>query len=61
MFVAIGHDPNLRFHGVIYAQGRPLNFFVTAGQVSDKIGALALVGSSPRVAWLLGDRGYDAD
>lgn len=42
-------------------QGRPLNLFVTAGQVSDCIDARALLSSRPDVNWLLGDRGYDAD
>ncbi len=42
-------------------QGRPLSLFVTAGQVSDYIGARALLSSIPNVDWLLGDRGYDAD
>lgn len=42
-------------------QGRPLDLFVTAGQVSDYIGARALLSSLPNVKWLLGDRGYDAD
>jgi transposase len=37
------------------------NLFVTAGQVSDYIGARALLSSIPKVDWLLGDRGYDAD
>ena len=35
--------------------------FVSAGQVSDYIGARALLGSLPDVEWLLGDRGHDAD
>ncbi len=43
------------------ANGRPLNLFVTAGQISDCIGARALLSSLPDVDWLLGDRGYDAD
>lgn len=34
---------------------------MTAGQVSDYIGARALLDSLPNVEWLLGDRGYDAD
>jgi hypothetical protein len=34
---------------------------VTAGQVSDYIGARALLNSLPNADWLLGDRGYDAD
>ena len=48
-------------HTICDSQGRPLNLFVTAGQVSDYIGARALVSSLPKVDWLLGDRGYDAD
>ena len=39
----------------------PTDLFVTAGQVSDYIGARALLISLPDVDWLLGDRGYDAD
>src|SRR5699024_8998786 len=52
---------NTKLHAVCDSQGRPLNLFVTAGQVSDYIGARALLGSLPNVEWLLGDRGYDAD
>ncbi|GAB1362973.1 hypothetical protein MASR1M32_22090 [Rhodobacter sp.] len=52
---------NTKLHAVTDAQGRPLRFFMTAGQVSDYIGAMALLGSLPRANWLLADRGYDAD
>jgi len=52
---------NTKLHAVCDSQGRPLNLFVTAGQVSEYIGARALLGSLPNVEWLLGDRGYDAD
>ena len=52
---------NTKLHAICDSQGRPLNLFVTAGQVSDYIGARALVSSLPKVDWLLGDRGYDAD
>ena len=52
---------NTKLHAICDSRGRPLNLFVTAGQVSDYIGARALVGSLPNVEWLLGDRGYDAD
>lgn len=52
---------NTKLHPICDSQGRPLNLFVTAGQVSDYIGARALLSSLPNVAWLLGDRGYDAD
>ena len=52
---------NTKLHAVCGSQGRLLNLFVTAGPVSDDIGARALVNSLPDVDWLLGDRGYDAD
>src|SRR3546814_16647453 len=34
---------------------------MTAGQVSDYIGAAALLDELPKAQWLLTDRGYDAD
>jgi len=46
---------------VTNANGRPLSFFMTAGQVSDHTGAAALLDDLPKAQWLLGDRGYDAD
>ncbi|RPD43356.1 IS5 family transposase, partial [Paracnuella aquatica] len=52
---------NTKLHAICDSQGRPLNLFVTAGPVSDYIGARALLSSLPKVDWLLGDRGYDAD
>ncbi len=52
---------NTKLHAVRDSKGRPLNFFVSTGQVSDYIGARALLSSLPDVDWLLGDRGYDAD
>jgi transposase len=52
---------NTKLHAICDSQGRPLSLFVTAGQVSDYIGARALLSSLPKVDWLLGDRGYDAD
>jgi len=39
------------------SKGRPITFFVSAGEVSDYIGARALCDSLPGVDWLLGDRG----
>ena len=48
---------NTKLHAVSDSQGRPISFFVTFGQVSDYIGARALLSSLPRVDWLLGDRG----
>ncbi len=52
---------NTKLHAICDSQGRPLSLFVTAGQVSDYIGARALLSSLPNVDWMLGDRGYDAD
>jgi transposase len=52
---------NTKLHAICDSRGRPLNLFVTAGQVSDYIGARALLSGLPDVDWLLGDRGYDAD
>ena len=52
---------NTKLHAICDSKGRPLNLFVTAGPVSDYIGARALLSSLPKVDWLLGDRGYDAD
>ena len=51
---------NTKLHAVCDSLGRPISFSATAGQVSDYIGARALVSSLPDVDWLLGDRGYDA-
>ncbi|MFW2850735.1 IS5 family transposase [Sphingomonas sp. TX0543] len=52
---------NTKLHAITDANGRPLRFFMTAGQVSDYIGAAALLDELPKAQWLLGDRGYDAD
>ncbi len=52
---------NTKLHAICDSQGRPLDLFVTAGQVSDYIGARAPIRGLPKVEWLLGDRGYDAD
>ncbi|OLS46337.1 IS5 family transposase [Rhodovulum sulfidophilum] len=52
---------NTKLHTICDSKGRPLHLFVTAGPVSDDIGARALLGPLPKVGWLLGDRGHDAD
>jgi transposase len=52
---------NTKLHAVTDAEGRPIRFFMTAGEVSDYTGAAALLGSLPKAEWLLADRGYDAD
>lgn len=48
---------NTKLHAVTYANGRPISFFLTAGQASDCTGTGALLDSLPRAQWLLGDRG----
>ena len=52
---------NTKLHAVTDADGRPISFFMMAGQVSDYTGAAALLDGLPKADWLLGDRGYDAD
>jgi transposase len=39
---------NTKLHAVTDADGRPIRFFMTAGQVSDYTGAAALLGSLPK-------------
>lgn len=41
--------------------GRPHKVFMTAGQVGDFAGAAALLISLPAAAWVIADRGSDAD
>ena len=52
---------NTKLHAVTDANGRPISFFMTAGQVRDYTGAGALLDSLPKAQWMLADRGYDAD
>jgi transposase len=52
---------NTKLQAVTDANGHPLSFFMTAGQVGDYTGAAALLDDLPKAQWLLGDRGYDAD
>ena len=47
---------NTKLHAVTDADGRPIRFFMTAGQVSDYTGAAALLDSLPKAEWLLADR-----
>jgi len=52
---------NTKLHAVTYENGRPISFFMSAGETSDYTGAAALLNSLPPAQWLLADRGYDAD
>jgi transposase len=45
---------NTKLHAVTDTAGRPIRFFMTAGEVSDYTGARALVSSLPAADWLLG-------
>jgi transposase len=47
---------NTKLHAVTDANGRPLSFFITAGQVSDYTGAAALLDDLPKAQWMLADR-----
>jgi transposase len=48
-------------HAVTDENGRPIRFFMTAGEISDYPSAAALLSSLPSAQWLLADPGYDAD
>ena len=39
---------NTKLHAIADANGRPLSFFMTAGQVSDYTGAAALLDDMPK-------------
>ena len=54
----IGHakgDINNKLHAVTDANDRPQSFFMTTVQVSDDIGATALLDELPKARWLLAD------
>jgi transposase len=48
-------------HALADAPGRPITFFLTAGQTSGDIGARALLSFRPKARALLAGCGYDAD
>lgn len=52
---------NAKLQAVTDESGRPISFFMTAGEISDYTGAAALLSSLPSAQWLLTGRGYDAD
>lgn len=48
---------NTKLHAITDTNGRPIRFFMTAGQVSDYTGAAALLGGLPRAEhWMLSGR-----
>jgi transposase len=52
---------NTKLHAVVDARGRPIELFMSAGQISDYIRSAALLGSLTKARWLLADRDYDDD
>ncbi len=52
---------NTKLHAVTDRNGRPIRFFMTAGQISDYTGTAALLDDLPAAKWLLDDRSYDTD
>jgi transposase len=52
---------NTKLHAITDAEGRPIRFFMTAGQVSDYTRATIMFGSMPMAEWSLGERRNDAD
>lgn len=52
---------NTKLHAITDANGRPLSFFMTAGQNQRLHRSCGSVGDLSKAKWLLGDCGYDAD
>lgn len=52
---------NTKVHAVTNAYARPLSFFITAGQIRDYTGAVALLDELRKAQWMPADSGHDAD
>ena len=50
-----------KIHVLIDEAGRPLAFRLTGGNIADIMVAAPLLESAAASAWLIGDKGYDAD
>jgi len=50
-----------KIHALIDHAGRPLAFRLTGGNVADITAAAPLLRDTAPSAWLIGDKGYDAD
>lgn len=48
-------------HALIDGAGRPLAFRLSGGNIADIVLAAALLEATAASAWLIGDKGYDAD
>jgi len=49
---------NSKLHAIAVAMGRPILLFLTSGNVSDNIGARALLASLPAAKLVLADHGF---
>ena len=52
---------NSKLHAVVNGAGKPVLLHLTAGNVSDYVGARTLIDRLPQAKTLIADRGYDAD
>lgn len=52
---------NSKLHAVVNDEGKPIVMALTAGQVSDHIGAKIIYPGLPGAKILIGDKGYDSD
>jgi transposase len=52
---------NSKLHAVVNDTGKPVVMALTAGQVSDHIGAKIVYPALPNANTLIGDKGYDSD
>lgn len=52
---------NSKLHAVVNENGKPIIMALTAGQVSDHIGAKLVYPALPSAKTLIGDKGYDSD
>ncbi len=52
---------NSKLHAVVNDEGKPVVMTLTAGQVSDHIGAKIMYPHLPKAAVMIGDKGYDSD
>ena len=52
---------NSKLHAVINEQGKPIIMTLTAGQVSDHLGAKIMYPKLPQANVLIADKGYDSD
>ena len=52
---------NSKLHAVVNPQGKPVVMALTAGQVSDHVGAKIVYPALPNANTMIGDKGYDSD